>query len=332
MSYRLFGDRTGLRVSSLALGTGRIGVNAEGRHDPEEARRVLEAYGKAGGNFIDTSSAYQLGAAEEAVGRFLREAERDEFVVASKFGRTALAAPAAASVGNHRKAMRAEVEGSLRRLGTDRLDLYFAHFDDGVTPIEEIMRGFDDLVHAGKILYVGLSNFSAWRSASAAMLAEIRGWSPLVALQLQYNLLQRDPDREHLPFARASGLGVMAYSPLASGVLGRADRVRSPNEKEPAERVTRVVSAVAGVAGEMGSDPAGVAVAWLRAKGLVPVIGPRTAEQLAASMDAAELELSSDHVEQLDAASEQPSGYPYELLELARQKAGMVSARSGVVL
>ena len=332
MNWRLFGERTGLRVSNLALGTGRIGLDVERRPNPEEARRVLEAYAKADGNFVDTSSAYLLGVAEEILGAFLRVAGRDDFVVASKYGRTSRAAPAIASAGSHRKAMCAEVEASLRRLGTDRIDVYFVHFDDGLTPIEEIMRGFDDLVRAGKVLYVGLSNFSAWRSASAAMLADLRGWSPLVALQLQYNLLQRDLDREHLPFASARGLGVMAYSPLASGALGRRIPINDASPTDPADRAKRVTAVVASIANELGSEPASVAIAWVCAKGLVPVIGPRTAEQLADSLAAAELALTDDHVRRLDAASEQPRGYPYEILETTQARAGMVSARSGLVL
>jgi aryl-alcohol dehydrogenase-like predicted oxidoreductase len=332
MKYCLFGDRTGLRVSSLALGTGRIGLDAERRLNPEAARAVLDAFGKAGGSFIDTSSAYQLGGAEELVGRFLRDAGRDDFVVASKYGRTAFATPAPSSAGNHRKAMRAELEASLRRLGTDRIDFYFAHFDDGLTPIEEIMRGFDDLVRAGKVVFVGLSNFSAWRSASAAMLAELRGWSPLAALQLQYNLLQRDPDREHLPFARARGLGVMAYSPLASGMLGRGTQAPGVQAQPDADRMANVRATVATVAAELGSEPATVAVSWVRAKALVPVIGPRTAEQLEANLRAAELELTPDQLRRLDDAGAQSRGYPYELLDATRERAGIVATRSGAVL
>ena len=293
---------------------------------------MLEAYAKAGGNFVDTSSAYQLGGAEEAVGSFLHDAGRDDFVLVSKYGRTAHSAPAVASLGSHRKAMRAEVEASLRRLRTDRIDIYFVHFDDGLTPIAEIMRGFDDLVRAGKVIHVGLSNFSAWRCASAAMLADMRGWSPLVALQLQYNLLERDPDREHLPFARASGLGVMAYSPLASGVLGRTPSAADPPAGDAAERAKRVTDALAAIASESGGVPASVAIAWLCAKGLVPVIGPRTAVQVDQNVAAADLELTEEHVRRLDAASERPLGYPYELLETAREKSGMRSAKSGLVL
>lgn len=325
MKYTLLGQRTGLRISNVALGTGRIGRDAAGHGDPEEARRVLEAFASAGGTFFDTSSAYHLGLAEEWIGRFLRDAHRDAFVVASKYGRTASATPAVAAVGSHHKAMLAEVEGSLRRLGTDRIDLYFSHYDDGVTPIEEIMRGLDDLVRAGKVVHIGLSNFSAWRAASAAMLADLRGWAPLVALQLEYNLLQRDSDREHLPLARARGLGVMAYSPLATGRLGR--RAPAANERE-----SRIIEVVGEIADELRCDAAAVALAWLGAKELLPVVGPRTVEQLLSNLAGAELELASDHVARLDAVSEQARGYPYDLLDSVREKAGMRSARSGYVL
>ena len=158
MKYHLLGQRTGLHVSALALGTGRLDVT--------EAPRIFAAYAEAGGNFLDTSSAYLGGKAEELVGDFLATTDRERFVISSKYCQTPFAAPGRSTVGNHRKAMRAEVEGSLRRLRTDRIDLYFAHFDDGQTPIDEIMRGLDDLVREGKIVFAGLSNFPAWRCAT----------------------------------------------------------------------------------------------------------------------------------------------------------------------
>jgi aryl-alcohol dehydrogenase-like predicted oxidoreductase len=209
----------------------------------------------------------------------------------------------------------------------DRIDLYLAHFDDGVTPIEEIMRGFDDIVRAGKVLYVGLSNFSAWRSASAAMLAELRGWSLLAVLQLQYNLLQRELDREHLPFARARGMGVMAYSPLASGRLWRP-----AGGQAAADRDAAILDVVVRVADELQTTSAAVSLAWVCAKGLVPVIGPRSAEQLGGNLAGAELELSSEQIARLDVASKQPHGHPYELLEGTRERVGLASARSGLVI
>lgn len=285
MKYHLLGQRTGLRVSELALGTGRLDVG--------EAPRVLAAYAEAGGNFIDTSSAYLGGKAEELLGDFLASGtERDRFVIASKYGRTpggngtapvsATASGRVAAAGSHRKGMVAEVEGSLRRLRTDRIDLYFTHFDDGLAPIDEIMRGFDDLVRAGKILYAGLSNFPAWRSASAAMLADARGWAPLAALQVLYNARDRDVEREILPFARAAGVGVMAYSPLGGGALAKA---HAP----------------------------GSLLGWLTNRSVVPVLGARTEAQLVALL-AAVREPATD----LDGLAPPALGYPHEILAQAR--------------
>ncbi len=293
---------------------------------------MLHAFADAGGNFLDTSSAYQLGAAEEMVGAFLAEVRRDDFVVASKYGRTAFASPAAAVAGSHRKAMRAEVEGSLRRLRTDHLDVYFVHYDDGLTPIEEIMRGLDDLARAGKIVHAGLSNFSAWRLASAATLAELRGWTPLAVLQLQYNLLCRDLDREHLPLARARGMGVMAYSPLASGMLGRASGLPPAAGAQAVADLPEVHAVVDEIARELGASRASIALAWVLAKGLFPVIGPRTAEQLGANLAALELHLTDQQVARLDHASARPLGYPYEILEKVREHSGLRYPRSGNVL
>jgi aryl-alcohol dehydrogenase-like predicted oxidoreductase len=332
MNYHLLGDRTGLRVSPLALGTGRIGTAPGKPTDASAARALLHAFADAGGNFLDTSSAYQLGAAEEMVGAFLAEVRREDFVVASKYGRTAFASPAAAAAGSHRKAMRAEVEGSLRRLRTDHLDVYFVHYDDGVTPIEEIMRGLDDLARAGKIVHAGLSNFSAWRLASAATLADLRGWTPLSVLQLQYNLLCRDLDREHLPLARARGMGVMAYSPLASGMLGRARGLPQAAGAQPVADLPEVHAVVDEIAGELGASRASIALAWVLAKGLFPVIGPRTAQQLGANLAALEVRLTDEQMAQLDQVSARPLGYPYEILEKVRQHAGLAYPRSGNVL
>ncbi len=329
MEYRLLGARTGLRVSALALGTGRLGVQPGQPDDPAAARAVFRAFAEAGGNFIDTSSAYQFGHAEELLGSFVAETRRDDFVIASKYGRTASAAPSPAAAGNHRKAMRTEVKASLRRLRTDHLDLYLVHFDDGLTPVDEIMRGFDELVRAGKIVYPGLSNFPAWRIASAAMLAELRGWSPLAVLQLQYNLLERDLDREHLPLARARGVGVMAYSPLASG------RLSKPAADDATERDRAVFDTLATVATELGCERSSVALAWTIAHELIPVIGPRTVEQLAANLAAADVRLSAAQLRRLDEASVRPLGNPYELLDQARDasKLGSASfAQSGSVL
>lgn len=172
----------------------------------------------AGGNFIDISDAYQQREAERLVGQLMGN-DRGDFVLTSKYTRTSNTAAAIAQLVNHRKAMTQAVEASLRRLGTDYLDVYLVHLPDQVTPMAEIPRGFDDLARAGKILYGGFSNFPAWRVAAAVTLAELRGWVPLTAVQMEFSLLQRTAERELLPMAKGLGLGVMGYSPLGGGVL-----------------------------------------------------------------------------------------------------------------
>ncbi len=321
----LLGNRTGLRVSELVLGTGRLGTSASGESDAATARLALEAFADAGGTFIDTSSAYQLGEAEAFTGAFLKDSGRDSFVIGSKYGRTTLPTPSAGAVGSHRRVMRSEVEGSLRRLGTDRIDLYFPHFDDGATPIEEIMHGLDDLVRAGKIIHVGLSNFPAWRAASAAIMAELRGWAPVVALQLEYSLLERNADREHLPLAAAHGLGVMAYSPLAGGQITAKTRGSQGSERSP------VLDALVEIANDIGSEPATVALAWIAGRGILPILGPRDVAQLAAGLASAGLRLPGHHADRLSRLSRPVLGQPYELLSQVRAHDGMDNLRSNAI-
>jgi aryl-alcohol dehydrogenase-like predicted oxidoreductase len=178
MRYKLFGRHTGLRVSELVLGTGNFGTRWGHGTELDEARRILDAYAEAGGNFIDTADSYQFGQSEEILGDLL-QGRRDDFVVATKFTQRASPKDGILVTGNSRKAMMSSVEASLRRLKTDHIDLYWVHYSDGVTPIEEIVRGFDDLVRTGKILYAGLSDFPAWRVARAATIAELRGTVPV---------------------------------------------------------------------------------------------------------------------------------------------------------
>jgi len=218
MRYKLFGQHTGLRVSELVLGTGMFGTKWGHGADPEESRRIFDGYLEAGGNFLDTSDTYQFGESEALLGEFIKP-NRDDLIVASKYSMGASPNGSLSVTGNNRKAMVRSLEHSLKRLQTDRLDLYWVHVPDGMTPIDEIMRGFDDLVRAGKILYAGLSDFPAWRVARAATVADLRGWAPLAGLQIEYSLVQRTPERELLPMAAAFGLGTVAWSPLGGGVL-----------------------------------------------------------------------------------------------------------------
>ena len=218
MRYKVFGDRTGMKVSEFALGTGMLGKAYGYGTEPDEALKILEGYAEAGGNLIDLSDAYQGGESERLIGTFVGN-KRNDFVLISKYTRSAQASPSLGVLGNSRKVMVQAVEESLKRLNTDHIDIYLAHLDDGVTPIEEIVRGFDDLARAGKIVYGGLCNFPAWRVATAVTMADLRSWLPIAAVQLEYSLIERTPERELLPMAEAMGLGVLGYSPLAAGIL-----------------------------------------------------------------------------------------------------------------
>jgi aryl-alcohol dehydrogenase-like predicted oxidoreductase len=335
MRYQIFGERTGLKVSELALGTGMFGQTWGYGATPEDAKRIMEGFADAGGNFIDTADNYQHGVSETLIGDFLAS-NRDDFVIASKFTRGASDKPALARLGNSRKNMVQSVEASLKRLKTDRIDLYFAHMDDFVTPMEEIARGLDDLVRAGKIVYGGLSNFPAWRIATAASTAELRGWTPISAIQIEYNLLQRTPERELLPMAEGFGLGVMGWSPMAAGILtgkyqkgerGRATELKASVRHADNPNNDTVVTAVASVAEEVGAKPGQVAVAWVKAKGVLPVIGTRTWEQLEDHLGALKVELNDEQMHRLDAVTTITLGYPHDLNSSSEQRAVMTGGR-----
>jgi aryl-alcohol dehydrogenase-like predicted oxidoreductase len=329
MRYKIFGRHTGLRVSELALGTGNFGTGWGHGAERDEARRIFDRYVDAGGNFIDTADGYQLGQSEALVGEFIA-ADRDHFVLATKFTLGTTAADGISRTGNSRKNMVRAVEASLTRLKTDRIDLYWAHAADGVTPIEEIVRGFDDLVRAGKILYAGLSNFPAWRIARADTLAELRGWARIAGIQVEYSLAERTPDRELLPMAEALGLGGALWSPLGGGFLtgkyrtsdeGRLKRLGMLVHTEKTSRETAILDEVLAVAGKLDVPPAHVAIAWLRHKAarsatsLIPILGPRTLEQLDATLGALDVTLSQEQVARLDAVSAIPLGVPHEFLK-----------------
>jgi aryl-alcohol dehydrogenase-like predicted oxidoreductase len=335
MRYKSFGRRSGLRVSELALGTGNFGTGWGYGAERDEAKAVFDRYAAAGGNFIDTADVYQGGQSEVLTGEFVR-AERDHFVLATKF---TLAGPGGvAGTGNSRKAMVQSVEASLKRLGTDRIDLYWAHFADGHTPMEEILRAFDDLVRSGKILYAGLSNFPAWRIARADAIAELRGWSPLAGVQFEYSLAERAADRELLPMIEALGLGGALWSPLGGGLLTGKYRNNEQGRlqgfggrlvhREDSDRATATLDAVLAVAAEADVPPAQVAIAWLLHRdaasptALVPILGPRTLAQLDGTLGALDVRLSSDQVARLDAASAISLCAPYDTIA---QSAGTIA-------
>lgn len=311
MKYDLFG-KTGLRVSEIALGTGTFGTRWGHGAEPEVSRRIFDAYADAGGNFIDTSDAYQFGESEELLGVCL-EGRRDRFVLASKY--TSGSSPDADRLvtGNSRKAMVASVEASLKRLKTDRIDLYWVHHPDGATPAEEIVRGFDDLARAGKILYAGLSNFAAWRLSRAVTLAELTRSVPIAAAQFEHSLVHRQPEADLLPASDALGLGVVTWSPLGGGMLTgkyrRGERGRAEGfggkvfRPEDSTQTTQVLDTVLQIAAELGASADRVAIAWAGSHGAVPMIGPRTLDQLTSNLGALRLDLSVDQLDRLDAVS-----------------------------
>ncbi|MDR6873060.1 aryl-alcohol dehydrogenase-like predicted oxidoreductase [Bosea sp. BE125] len=311
MKYKLFG-RTGLRVSEIALGTANFGTGWGHGADAETSRAILDAFAEAGGNFIDTADIYQFGQSEAMLGELL-QGRREEFVLATKF--TNGAAPNASRLvtGNSRKAMVASVEASLKRLKTDRIDIYWVHHPDGLTPSEEIVRGFDDLARAGKLLYGGLSNFPAWRLARAVTLAELTRSVPIVAAQFEHSLVHREPEADLFPASEALGLGVVTWSPLGGGVLtgkyrrgekGRAEALGGKVfQAEDSAQRSAILDTVLAIAGERGVGPDQVAIAWAGARDAVPMIGPRSLDQLRSNLGATDLALSLEEVERLDAVS-----------------------------
>lgn len=311
MKYTSFG-KTGLRVSQVALGTGNFGTGWGYGADLGASKVIFNAYAEAGGNFIDTADIYQFGQSEELLGTLL-EGRREDFVLATKF--TNGAAPNANRLvtGNSRKAIVASVEASLKRLRTDRIDIYWAHHPDGVTPAEEIVRGFEDLARAGKILYAGLSNFPAWRLARAVTLAELTHAVPIAAAQFEHSLVHREPEADLFPASHALDLGIVTWSPLGGGMLtgkyrqgetGRADgfggRIFQP---ENSAQRTQILDTVISIAGELGVSPGQVAIAWAGTHGAVPIIGPRSPAQLTDNLGALSLELSTEQISRLDTVS-----------------------------
>lgn len=324
MRYKLFGRHTGLRVSEIILGTGNFGTRWGHGSPPDEARRIFERYAQTGGNFIDSADSYQFGESEEILGDLLA-GRRDDFVLATKFTQRADPKAGILATGNSRKAMVSSVEASLKRLKTDRIDLYWAHYADGVTPVEEILRGFEDLVRAGKILYAGLSDFPAWRVARAATIAELRGTVPIAGLQVEHSLVERTTEQDLLPMGQALGLGIVAWSPLGGGMLtgkyrngekGRAEGFGGKVfQAENSAQRTAILDTLIAVADEAGVSPGEIAIAWVAAKGALPIIGPRTVAQLDSNLAAIDLRLSGQHMARLDAASALPAVFPYTLLQ-----------------
>jgi aryl-alcohol dehydrogenase-like predicted oxidoreductase len=321
MRYRILG-RSGLRVSELALGTMTFGEDWGWGATHEESRRMFDAYAEAGGNFIDTAINYTNGTAERFVGEFLAS-DRDHFVLATKY--TLSTRPDDPNFsGNHRKNLRRSVEHSLAALRTGFIDLLWLHMWDYTTPVEEIMRGLDDLVRAGKVLHVGVSDTPAWVIARANTVAEMRGWTPFSAVQIPYSLARRDVEREILPVAKAFDMTVTPWGLLGAGVLtGKYNRKGDePKRRNPAdvpEAQLKLAGVVAEVASEIDRSPSQVAINWVRAQEhrapIVPILGARSLPQLEDNLGCLDFELDAAAVERLEAASGFEPGFPRDFLE-----------------
>jgi aryl-alcohol dehydrogenase-like predicted oxidoreductase len=318
MRYKLLG-RSGLRVSEVALGTMTFGEDWGWGASREESRRIFDCFVEAGGNFVDTSVNYTDGSSECFVGDFI-EGRRESLVVATKYTLTQRKDDPNGG-GNHRKNMVQSLDTSLRRLRTDYVDLLYLHMWDSTTPLEEIMRALDDLVRAGKVLYVGISDTPAWVVSRANMLAELRGWSPFVALQLPYSLAGRAPERDLLPMAASCGLAVTAWAVLGGGVLtGKYNELgNEPRRYEDAsERSRNIAQTVKEVARETVHSPAQVAIAWVRAqhgRGLIiPILGARNEKQMRENLAALDVALTPEHLSRLDEAGAIDLGFPHTFL------------------
>jgi aryl-alcohol dehydrogenase-like predicted oxidoreductase len=343
MKYKLLG-RSGLRVSELCLGCATFGTNwGPIGSDKAESRRIFDEFAASGGNFLDTSNRYQEGQSEEFLGEFL-EGDRDRFVVATKYSLQDGGATGADpnGCGNHRKNLRRSIEGSLRRLRTDYIDMLWIHIYDFTTPIDETMRALDDVVRAGKVNYIGASNFPAWWLAKANALADCHGWNPLVATQVEYAITERSCEPEFLPFAMAEDMALVCWSPLGGGMCtGKYNRIggheqlrRLSDEVDPGRRhwwhnVTMrnvaIMDRVVAIADEIGRTPAQVSLRWLMQQRpvTVPIFSARTLAQTKENLGATDFTLTDDQMAALTRVSLPAvnsimpgvGAYPYPMLE-----------------
>lgn len=320
MRYRLFG-RSGLRVSEICLGTMTFGTEWGWGADKEESRRIFDVYANAGGNFLDTANRYTEGTSERWLGEFVKN-DRHHFVVATKYTlRDRLGDPNFA--GSHRKNMMRSVDESLRRLDTDFLDVFWVHAWDHLTPTDEVLRGLDDLIRAGKVLHIGVSDTPAWVVSHANTLAELRGWTPFVGLQIEYSLIQRSSERDLLPMAQHFGLAVTPWGAMGGGALtgkylqGEAGRVVEHSVRR-GERASGIAAKVVEVAENLQVTPGQVALNWVRQSqpqgNIIPLVGARTAAQLEQSLGCLNFALPNEAMAALHEVSAVEMGFPHEFL------------------
>lgn len=341
MRYKLLG-RSGLKVSELALGTMTFGEEWGFGASREGCKAQFDAYAERGGNFIDTANLYTNGSSERILGELLAS-DRDHFVVATKYTLTQRRDDPNAS-GNHRKSLVTALEASLKRLDTSYVDLLWIHAWDGQTPTEEVMRALDDVVRAGKVLYIGVSDTPAWVVSQSNMLADLRGWTRFVGLQIEYSLIQRTPEAELIPMAQALDIAVTPWGAMGGGVLSGkyasgldhstidSKRVKG-NQARLSEKNLAIAAEVAKIGAEIGRPSTQVALAWLRHQMgvIIPIIGARTVEQLVDNLGVVDLKLSNEHLARLDEVSRVPLAFPAEFLRTSFIRGSVHGDRADLV-
>ena len=323
--------RSGLRVSPLCLGAMTFGLDWGWGSDPMISKRIMDAFIHQGGNFIDTANIYTKGHSEKIIGDYFAAAgsKRDRVVLATKFmGSLHPGDPNGG--GASRKAIHQQLEESLRRLQTDYIDLYWMHFEDPFTPIEETMRTLDDLVSAGKVRYIGFSDTPAWKCVQAQMIAHFRNWSPLIALQIEYSLLERTVEGALIPMAMEMNMGVTPWSPLKGGVLsGKYTRENAAATKAGRgewvgrhlnDRSYAVIEALAAISRQVNATPSQIALAWVNSRlGVTStIIGARTVDQLNENLKALDVHLHPEHMAKLDELTRPTFHFPFEFLKNVR--------------
>ena len=320
MKFKLLG-KSGLRVSELALGTMTFGDDWGWGAGKKACKKIFDIYANAGGNFIDTANYYTNGTSEKIIGDLIK-ADRDQFVLATKYSLNMN--PSDPNMGgNHRKNLMQSVEASLKRLNTDYIDILWLHAWDFTTPVEEVMRGLDDLIRQGKVHYIGISDAPAWVISKANTMAELRGWTSFIGMQMQYNLIERSIERELLPYAEDAGMSVLTWGPLASGILtGKYNqegtektRLKSNNARLTDHNLA-IAQKVVDVANELGQSPSQVALNWVRQQGdnMIPLLGSRKPHQLEDNLKCLDFEIPRDHLQALNNISKIKLGFPHDFL------------------
>ena len=319
MNYKLLG-KSGLRVSELALGAMTFGEDWGWGSNKEESKKVFDAFANAGGNFIDTAIRYTEGTSEKFIGEFIKT-DRDHFVVATKYT-SYMKKDDPNFSGNHKKNMVHSLDTSLKRLNTDYIDLYWVHAWDFTTPEEEVLRALDDMISVGKILYIGISDTPAWIVSRMNTIAELKGWTQFVALQIKYSLLERTVERELLPMARKLDLAVTPWAVIGGGILSgkynknKDEQGRAKMNKAIKDEHLKIAEEVIKIADVVGCSPSQVAINWVRKQPgvIIPIIGAKTESQLKDNIDCLKFTLNQEQINKLNEASKIDLGFPHTFL------------------